>query len=415
LNDKLRALGVNLGPEHLKPASTTGNPSLEEVLGGERRSTPLGEIFTIREEIPSRSPYGDFLLEIKSDLEIIAKWAGDESISALDPGDFLFVDTESTGLSGGTGTYAFLIGLGKFENEHFQLQQLFLRDPAEEAAQLFVLEEFSACSKALVSFNGKSFDLPLINSRFIQNRLNNPLTPLLHIDLLHISRRIWRDRLPSRTLGNIEAEILGAKRTDQDIPGWMVPGVYFQFLRDGNPEPVKNVLYHNRNDVLSLAILLEHIASILSSPEKNSSEFASDLLAIARIYEEIGSHTRAVDLYSEGLRLCQRDWRISGNYIESLQRLAQIHKRAGEYKKAIPLWEQAAEHMDIDSMIELAKYYEHIDKSIDRAIEWTDACLEILDPTPGDLSKEWLYEYFTKTDMKHDLEHRLNRLKRKAK
>jgi len=140
------------------------------------------------------------------------------------------VDTETTGLAGGSGTYTFMVGIGRFEGDEFRLAQFFLRDPSEEAAQLAAIEKFLAPCQAVVSFNGKSFDLPLLNSRYLINGCPPPLAGAAHIDLLHLSRRLWRARLPSRTLGNLEAKILGLTRAQQDVPGWMIPDLFLDRL-----------------------------------------------------------------------------------------------------------------------------------------------------------------------------------------
>jgi uncharacterized protein YprB with RNaseH-like and TPR domain len=193
---------------------------------------------------------------LQTQLALTALWktlsqAGTPGIERLSRSSFAFIDTETTGLSGGTGTYAFLIGAGRFDGDDFHLAQFFLRDPYEEPAQLAALENFLAPCQAVVSFNGKAFDAPLLNARFTMHGWHSPLLDMSHIDLLHLARRLWRNRLPKRALIDLEAQILGAQRTEEDVPGWMVPQLYADYLRDGNPQPLKSVFYHNSMDILS--------------------------------------------------------------------------------------------------------------------------------------------------------------------
>jgi uncharacterized protein YprB with RNaseH-like and TPR domain len=145
-------------------------------------------------------------------LGIIAQWAREPRLAEVEPDTFAFLDTETTGLAGGTGTYAFLVGVGRYDGEDFHLAQFFMRDPAEEPALLWALTDFLGPCQALVTFNGKAFDVPLLNARYITNGETPSLTSTAHLDLLPLARRLWRDRLPSRALGYLEEHILGLTR-----------------------------------------------------------------------------------------------------------------------------------------------------------------------------------------------------------
>ena len=144
-------------------------------------------------------------IDINSPLDIVAEYVGDQRISQIKIDEFIFFDTETSGLSGGTGTFAFLIGAGRFEEDCFHLIQYFLRDPIEEAAQLHALSEFVGSKQGIVTFNGKTFDVPLLNSRYTINSDLSPFKTLAHIDLLPLARSLWRDRLPSRKLTELRA------------------------------------------------------------------------------------------------------------------------------------------------------------------------------------------------------------------
>ncbi len=345
ISDRLKALGVKVGVQELKPPIRVPQPErLLQDLGGVLIETPMGEAFVVETRYPLGQLQGQTALQITAPLEELAHWARDERIRLMDPESILFLDTETTGLSGGTGTYAFLIGAGRFCGDAFILRQFFMRDPLEESAQLAALESFAGPCQAIATFNGKAFDLPLLVTRFSTHGLRCPLLDLAHIDLLHLARRLWRDRLPSRTLTNLEAHILGSLRSEQDIPGWLIPEIYFTFLRDGDPDPIKNVLYHNAMDVVSLAALLDHMSWLLTDPIKQGARFGTDLIALAKLFEDLGNLDRATELYIHGLEHedVQHQRIEAAVLLQALGRLASIRKRQNDFEAAISLWQQAA-------------------------------------------------------------------------
>jgi uncharacterized protein len=404
LSDKLRSLGVKVGASEIPPPLPRTTPSrhgLEDTLEGRVISTPLGDTFLVEKRYPMGHPYGQMHVQISSRLEALGQWAGDARIASLPPQSFAFIDTETTGLSGGAGTYAFLIGVGRFAGDEFVLSQFFMRDPVEEPAQLAALEAFLAPCTALVSFNGKAFDLPLLHTRFTSHGLVAPFSNSAHVDLLHIARRLWRNRLSNRALINLEVQILGTSRTEEDVPGWMIPSLYFQYLRSGDASPLKRVIYHNALDVVSMVALFDHVAALLSDPFAANLAHAEDAIALARLYEDLGQIERAEQLYRWGLeRELPQQIRWDG-----LQRLALLYKRQGSYLAALPLWEKAAQEGVIEAWVELAKYYEHQARQVQQALECTLAAIHcIQDPAcPPYQRAAWLSE----------LQHRLERLQRK--
>ena len=409
LSEKLRSLGVNIGPASIQPTAPKAPPAnLESVLGGHRLENPMGETFVVEQVLQIGSPYGSSLLQMNAPMDAMSVWAGDTRLTSILPQCFAFLDTETTGLSGGTGTYAFLIGVGKFEGDHFYLAQFFMRDPSEEPAQLYALEEFLAPCQALVSYNGKAFDIPLLVTRFITHGWQIPFRDHAHIDLLHLSRRLWRDRLPSRTLGNVEAQILRASRTEQDVPGWMIPQMYFDYLRSGDAAPLRSVFYHNAMDVISLAVLLNHTANLLADPLQSEIEHGVDLIALARLHEDMGNVDLAITLYEHALQhLDAIEERMPETvYLQAFERLAGIHKRRENLESAMVLWEAAAQRRHIFSHIELAKVYEHRLHDYAQAIFWTRAAIDLVNAQGFNQVERrmWLGE----------LEHRLERLLRKS-
>jgi len=401
LSDRLKALGVKIGAQDLPPLRPTNPNTIEKVLGGQPFETPFGETFVVDASYPAEHRHGLRSLLSSAPLNGLAIWADDERIREYSPRNFAFLDTETTGLSGGTGTYAFLIGAARFEGDHFHLAQFFMRDPSEEPAQLAALEQFLAPCNALVTFNGKAFDLPLLRTRYLAHGLENPFSSQSHIDLLHLSRRLWRDRLPSRTLGNIEVQILGTARSGDDIPGWQIPQIYFDYLRSGDATQMKNVFYHNAMDVISLAALLHHTSALLADPLHEQIDHAEDIISLGKLFEDLGDIEMAAQLYLRGLELELPE----ANFLEAILRMAMIYKRREEWESAIELWEKAAIRRKLDAYIELAKAYEHRMKDIQSALQWTTAAMVLLDE--GEFS---LYE---KRSWKFELEHRLARLQSK--
>lgn len=406
ISDKLKSLGVQIGARDLPPppprAPSHSSANLEAILLGHPLETPLGETFVIDTHYPPEYLHGRVGLRTTSSLQILSTWAGEQRIQDFPPHTFAYLDTETTGLNGGTGTYAFLIGVGRFEEDAFHLAQFFMRDPLEEPAQLAALEQFIAPCQALVTFNGKAFDIPLLNARYTTHGWQNPFTGTAHVDLLHLARRLWRDRLPSRTLGNLEVYILGAVRTEDDLPGWMIPSRYFDYLRDGDPLPLKNVIYHNAMDVVAMAALFNHMAAMLADPLSGMIEHGSDLIAMAKLYEDLGELDYATRLYLHGL-----DHDLPKEVlVDAIQRLAGLHKRQDNYQAAVELWEQAARHQHLEAHVELAKFYEHRLRSYPEAIYWTKTAIELV-LRPG-------FPLFERRQRLLELEHRLARLQRKV-
>lgn len=402
LADKLRALGVQTGIQNVAPPKPRRTYNLETVLSGRYHTTPLGDTYVVEDRYLPEYRQGRMCLQITAPLEEIANWTGERSVSMLPQQSFAFIDTETTGLSGGTGTYAFLIGVGRFEGEEFHLAQFFMRDPLEEPAQLAAVEEFIAPCDALVTFNGKAFDIPLLNTRYITHGWQPPpFRNAPHVDLLHLARRLWRNRLASRTLGNLEYQILGAARTEEDVPGWQIPSLYFQYLNDGDATPLKRVFYHNAMDVVSMAALFNHMAGLLSDPFSIRPEDAVDLISLARHFEDLGEIEKAVRLYLHGL-----EHQLPADILlDAVQRLSLIYKRNEEWPSAVELWRQAARYNHLPAFVELAKFYEHQARLPEEAAQWTQRAIDIVSSPDVPLldRRRWLPE----------LEHRLSRLQRK--
>jgi uncharacterized protein YprB with RNaseH-like and TPR domain len=282
LADKLKALGVKTGRD-LPPPSHGGGHPIESVVAGSFCATSRGDIFVAErvfaEDYQRKTP-------IQSQLSIVSEWANDPRIAELPIEKFAFLDAETSGLSGGTGTYAFLVGIGRFTGGAFLLRQFFMRDPSEEPAMLEALIDFLAPCKALVSFNGKAFDAPLLAARYTLRRIPLPLRGCAHLDLLPLARRLWRDRLPSRALKYLEEHILGVTRASEETPGYEIPWLYFDYLRSGDARPLAGVFYHNAMDVTAMAALLGRISDLLANPYQETTH-GVDFIALGKLYEDL--------------------------------------------------------------------------------------------------------------------------------
>lgn len=410
LSDKLKSLGVSLGLPPTQAAAlrpTRDNIPLDSILRGHTILTSHGPAYLIENDYLDYT-HGALKLSLPGKLSNLSAWAREPLLPEIDPHAIAFLDTETTGLSGGTGTLAFLIGIGRFIGDTFHLVQYFLPDPGEESGQLDAVEQFLAPCEALVTFNGKSFDIPLLNTRYTMQGWRTPYSGYAHVDLLHLSRRLWRDRLPSRTLANLEVQILGAARTDEDIPGWIIPQMYHEYLLTGDPGPLQRVIYHNAMDILSLAALFTYVSNILEDPVRTDLEHGSDILALARLFEDLGATTTATHLYLRGLDHEDADTeRIPRQvYLDAIHRLASIHKHQDQQAEAIQLWEKAAHSSHLEAHIELAKYYEHHLRNYPAAIEWTESAIRLIN-SPG-------YPVFQRRLQLPELQHRLHRLQRKS-
>ena len=401
LSDKLKSLGVQVGVGDLKPPKSAHPHAIENVVAGRFQETPYGRAFLVDKPFPVDTAHGCRTLRIAAPLDVVAAWADEPRLVQHGPQTFAFLDTETTGLGFGAGTYAFMVGVARYEGDSFRLAQFFMRDPAEEPAMLSALQTFLEPCRGLVTFNGKSFDAPLLNARYRINGSESPLDNLVHLDLLPLARRLWRDRLASRSLGSLEENILHLPRTAEDVPGWLIPEMYFEYLQSGDARPLKGIFYHNEIDVLSMAALLDHMACQLADP-LHADVHALDVMAMAKLFEALGNTEQAIRLYLGGI---ERDLPEEARW-DTVGRLAMIYKRQEAWVQATALWQQSAGAGHVDAHVELAKYYEHKCKDYGQAIHWTQAAIACVNG-PG-------FPRWQRSAYLSELAHRLARLHRKA-
>ncbi len=410
LADKLKALGVKVGTSHLPPPQAGERHEIGAVLSGASFSTPAGETFIHEERFAADYRHGHAPIRLSASLEVMSAWAADARLRQLPIESFAFLDAETSGLAGGTGTYAFLVGAGRFLEGEFVLQQFFMRDPSEEPALLEGLASFLASAQALVTFNGKAFDAPLLATRYTLHSLPIPFKDYAHLDLLPLARRLWRERLESRALKYLEENILQAPRTVEEVPGYEIPWLYFDYLRTGDARPLKGVFYHNAMDVVAMAALLSHTAAMLADPFDEGIEHGLDVVALARLYEDLGQWETAARLFERGLQMGSSADSARGlaeeDFWQALRRLSVLQKRRGDFEQALRLWEQAASEGHVYAYVELAKYYEHKQRDVKTALKWTRSALKQVQRAdlPEYVRKHWQAE----------LKHRRERLEGKS-
>jgi uncharacterized protein YprB with RNaseH-like and TPR domain len=406
LADKLKSLGVKVGTDIPAPKKKDGT-SIQDVLDGHFVTTRRGDAFIYEETYDADYRHGWAPLETDAPLNLMAAWAKDSRLPEIPLEGFAFVDTETSGLSGGTGTYAFLVGAGRFEGNAsgrtFHLLQFFMRDPGEEPALLEALADFLAPCSALVTYNGKAFDAPLLKTRYTLHDIPVPFEDYAHVDLLHLARRLWRDRLPSRTLKYIEENVLGAPRASEEVPGYEIPWLYFDYLRTGDASEMKGVFYHNAMDIVALAALFSHTAALLHDPFDERIQHGLDVIALAKLYEDLDRWDMAARLYERGLEMDLGE----EDFWNAVRRLSVLQKRRGDMEEAVRWWEQAAAQGRVYAYVELAKHYEHRRRDYPEAQKWAQAALDRVNTgnLPVYIRQHWQAE----------LEHRLERLDGKLK
>ena len=378
-------------------ARTRGNRGLSEILSGEEIENEQGRFFLVSDVVRGSSRHGHRNIHeaFDFDMSAAAMLANNPAISGYHSSDALFLDTETTGLAGGTGTMAFLIGLGWFEEGHFQVRQILARDFGEEKAALVYLKEIAAGKKCLVTFNGKAFDINLLTTRFIMNRMQSDLAGLPHLDLLHPSRRILGHRLENCRLVTLESDVLGVER-EGDIPGWEIPQRYFDWLRRRDPRLLSDIFEHNRLDVISMATLTAHLVEILTAEAAAKYTHADDYLAAARLHlmrANAQGAQKILNIFHE--ESCPE---FSS---QSNKKLAQLYKRTGRIDEAAEIWRQMAACGPVEfyAISEMAKYLEHRERDYGQA----KALIE----------KALIGNNNFSEDEQHSLSHRLQRLNAK--
>jgi uncharacterized protein len=317
----------------------------------------------------------------------------------------LFIDLETTGLAGGAGTYAFLVGCGWFESGTFKVRQFVLARYGAERALLEDVAGTAADAGALVTYNGKSFDMPLLETRFLFHRMTVPFAGMPHVDMLHAARRLWREGsvaelTPRATccLGALEASILGHVR-EHDVPGYAIPSRYFQYVRSGDEHPLAAVLEHNRLDLISLAFLTARIAYLLDTGA-DAAETAREAYGLGCLYLRGG---RVQDARTCFARASSMEAADPCTAAEALRAFAMLARRSRQYGEAADAWRRLL-HLQAcpprfmhEASEALAVHHEHREPDL---------------PLARDLARQSL-QFATSASRMHAVQHRLRRLDHK--
>ena len=388
----------------LAPEIPAGAERLAEILGAAPRRNQFGEHLALRrwfsDAIGCENPEDSL---DRTALHLLAPGAP-ESVS--DPQQWLFLDTETTGVVGGTGTYPFLIGIAWWDAGGLEIEQFFMREYSEEHSVLVALAERMAKRRVLVTFNGKTFDWPLLLTRYEMTRKIRAPAPRAHLDFLHPARNLWRLRLGSARLPELERHVLGWNR-GIDVMSELIPQIYFDYLRGGSPEPLVPIFHHNQMDLRGLAGLASKTLAVLSNPELHGQD-ALELFGVSRICERRGETARAKHLYQ-----CSIAAELPDETALAAQRfLARLAKREGDHQLACTLWEKmlGVSRHGLEAYEQLAIHYERRARTPRRALELVGQAL-------GDLrraSRLGLIAVGAYKQKRARFERRLARLQRKA-
>ena len=330
--------------------------------------------------------------------ETLALMSEKEMPEAFDPRRVLYLDTETTGL-GGSGTVAFLVGMGYLTDEGFEVHQFLMRDYPEEPYLLKHVANGLGKFDVLCTFNGTTFDVPLLESRFLMNRMDRGCLDLPHLDLLHMCRRLWKLRLGRCNLGRLEEVILGKPRQD-DLPGSEVPQRYFTYLKTKQMSLLDDILKHNAQDIASLCVLLSHMADLYQHPEKI--RFSEDVYSMGRALERTDHPEQARRCYRLAGKGRMGD--LAGTA------LAHSYRRCGQREEAVQVWQEMIREGrgGVTPYVELAKYEEHVRRDYPAALKLTETAMIRLSE-PGIRQDDAVQE------IKNELQYRWQRLKRKLK
>ena len=362
------------GQKHFPDDSfTRSRRGIHEFVDGEYVNTPFGDVFVAQVRYPRSYVHGRLPLKATQTItgEWLSRWGRFSTFKKFNFRKTVFVDTETSGLAGGGGTIAFLIGIGYYYRGLFRVEQFFADSFSREEGMLDLVADFVRPFDTLVTFNGKAFDIPLLETRYLLKRKQSPFSRMEHLDLLHLSRQLWNLSLDNCKLQTIERDILGFRR-DHDLPGNEIPQVYFDYIRLGNPDPLFRVFQHNADDIASLSgvtYLLWQEMQEDKNPRDVLIEFSRS--KILNRYGETGRAIKSLEL----LRVKQVSTKRK---MFVLLQLSMIYKSSKNWEKAVSLWLEMVESSPFFLLlpyVELAKYFEHRSKEIERAREMVEKAL----------------------------------------
>jgi uncharacterized protein len=394
----------------LSPQSAAYEPPLEALVAGEWVASSGGRCFVSEHMYPLEHDHGGMRLGdwFSVPSEAWAPFLVTENGQGLDPQQGVFVDIETTGLARGAGTYAFLIGLGFFANSHFRVRQYFMPDFGEEPTMLDLVAQDLARHKGLISFNGRTFDWPIIENRYVLARCAPPAVSLPHLDVLSLARRLWRRTLSSCALSALEASLLQMKRDQADVPGYLIPQIYLDYVRWGRTRPMVGVFYHNLTDILSLVALAIRSGQVICPALRREQDQFCDHIALGAIQESLGHSDEATQSYQLALRRASdSQYPQREDAAIATKRLSLLLKRLGRYEEAMVLWRTQMDGPEIYPYLELAKHLEHRLRDYEAAREVIRAAITWIRTSGAPLAWQ------ERRRLLVDLEHRLGRVEKR--
>lgn len=378
LRRKMAQIDKKYGAEGARPKAKPARLFIEEWMSGRVVETPYGAHFETEKLWERHRRHGSFEISKLAELpeDLLAALSGGE-IAREPPSRWAFLDTETTGLAGGTGTYAFLVGVGRITEEGFRLRQFFMRDYGEEPSLLWGLARHLEEFGVLVTYNGKAYDQPLLETRYRMGRQTAPFGRLRHLDLLFGARRLWKLRVESCRLVELENQILGVER-EGDLPGEMIPYVYFEYLRTREAFRVAPIFHHNATDILSLACLTGIVPFAFRSPREAPLVHGAELVGLSRWFVSAGGREEAVELMRRAVKVGLPDELL----FRTLWETALLEKRLGRVAAALEVFEELASGRNpyrAQALEELAKHFEHREKDYERALELVREAIAVAD------------------------------------
>ncbi len=398
---KLTSLGLHFGINLDQIKQTQKSGVATSKLEGTTSQNSLGEFFYRDQYFTKEYKHGAYnFFEINEELTIIDGTDIDRTVHIK---DCIFIDTETTGLSVSGGTFAFMIGVGFFEQDQFTLRQYFLKEQVHEDAMLLDLLNFIEPFSTIISYNGVSFDLPIIKSRFRYHRIPANIEKKDHIDLLKFARMYFRFQFDDRSLKSIESKVLKFERSEEEIPGYLAPIIYQEYLKTKATDQINGVFYHNAMDIVSLGALIGVINQISLYNESLHDKYETVNFSIAKQYEKNKIFEKALNTYQSTAEQHNLPDPIR---TYCLLAIAKIYKRQSKFDQAIDYWKHALLQENYEANIELAKVYEHKIKNIDTALKYCKKALFILEKDIKSIKNKTLID---------ECIHRINRLEQKAK
>lgn len=358
---------------------TSGRSFVEQWSEGQVVANEFGEHFQSERLFAGHRQHGSADIGALSELPAnLLDVLSEQEIPDSPPERWAFLDTETTGLAGGSGTYAFLTGVGRIVPDGFRVRQFFLREYVEERSALAALAAHLSEFDVLITYNGKSYDQPLLETRYRMSRHKAPFARLAHLDLLHGARRLWKLRLESCRLIELEQQILGFER-EGDLAGELIPYVYFEYLRSREARPLIPIFHHNAMDILTLACLTAVVPAAfrstgVASLARVGVRRGEDLTGIARWLLAAGEFAQSLELFQRAVDAGLPDKLL----FHALWQIAQIEKKLGNPHAALRVFTELAgcrNAFRCGALEELAKYYEHEERNYALALEFTRQAL----------------------------------------